>query len=193
MESSLYLRIGKKIRKIRQGNKNTLIEIANKAGVSKGLLSMIENGRTIPSLPVLLQIIKALGTDLTIFFEGISDEKSYAYIHKREEDYTPEEKEDSEGFDYFSIVSENIQNLAFLQCSILKLTPKAKREKVVTNGFTFLYLISGNIEYVLDNELILLKEGDSLFFDGKIPHVPHNNSDKMAKLLIIYLLTETSN
>lgn len=188
MESSLYLRIGKKIREIRLEKKATLLEVATKAGVSKSLLSKIENGRTVPSLPVLLQIIKALKTDLTYFFEGISDDNSYAYIHKKAEDYVAEQKEDSKGFSYYSILSENIQNIAF-QTSVLKLDPGAQREKVVTDGFTFLYLVDGEIDYILDKDVISFKRGDSLFFDGKIPHVPQNVSDKTATLLVVYLLT----
>lgn len=192
MGTGLYLRIGKKIREIRQENKMTLIEVATKANVSKSLLSKIENGRTIPSLPVLIQIIKALGTDLNHFFSDISDEISYAYIHKRAEDYTYYEKEDSEGFSYYSILSESVQNMAF-QSSLLKLEPGAKREKVVTDGYTFIYLIEGKIEYHLDKDVIQFKTGDSLFFDGKIPHVPKNNSNRIAILVVIYLLTTTKN
>lgn len=191
MESSLYLRIGKKIREIRQENKTTLFQVSTKAGVSISLLSKIENGRTVPSLPVLLQIIKALETDLSCFFDGISNENSYAFVHIKGEDCNLVEKEDSEGFSYFSILSKNIHNVAF-QSSLLRLEPAAKREKVVTDGFTFLYLIEGSVDYILDKEMVFLKAGDSLFFDGKIPHVPRNNSNRTAKILVIYLLT-TSN
>lgn len=192
MGAGLYLRIGKKIREIRQENKTTLVEIATKANVSKSLLSKIENGRTIPSLPVLLQIVKALDTDLNNFFSDISDDISYGYMHKKAEDYTFYQKEDSEGFSYYSILNESVQNMAF-QSSLLRLEPGAKREKVVTDGFTFIYLIDGDVDYLLDKDVISFKTGDSLFFDGKIPHVPQNNSTKTAILLVIYLLTTNKN
>lgn len=192
MEGGLYLRIGKKIKEIRQENKNTLNEVAIKAGVSKGLLSKIENGRTIPSLPVMIQIIKALETDLNHFFNDFSNDISYAYIHKKAVDYDLYEKEYSEGFSYYSILNKNFDNIAF-QSSILKIEPGAKRDKVVSDGFTFIYLIDGEINYVLDKEIIIFKTGDSLFFDGKIPHVPQNKTDKTAILLVIYLITTTKN
>jgi len=188
MGSSLYLNIGRKIREIRLVNKATLAEVSNDAGISKGLLSKIENGRTIPSLPVLLQIIKALNADLSTFFEGIADRNSYSYIHKKAEEYCLEEKEESEGFSYFSIMSEEVRNIT-LQSALLRLQPGAQREKVVTDGFTFLYMVEGEVEYVLDKEAISLSTGDSLFFDGRIPHVPQNNSENTAVMLVIYLLT----
>ena len=191
MKNSVYIRIGKKLRRIRQDNKATLVEIADCAGVSKSLLSKIENGRTIPSLPVLLQIIKALKTDISLFFEGITDDISYGFVHKKQNDYQPDEKEESEGFSYFSILDENIGGMV-MQTALLRLSPKANREKVVTDGYTFLYLVEGKIDYVLGDETVLFEKGDSLFFDGRIPHVPLNNSDQPATILIIYLLTSTN-
>ncbi|WP_194086720.1 helix-turn-helix domain-containing protein [Maribellus luteus] len=189
MSNNLYLKIGRKIREIRQEKKTTLAAVAEKANVSKSLLSKIENGRTIPSLPVLLGIIRSLDTDLNNFFTDLSDDISYGYIHKKQKDYIPYEKEESEGFSYYSILSENIQNIA-LQSSILKLAPNAYREKVTTDGYTFIYLIDGVVDYILDKETIQLNTGDSLFFDGKIPHVPQNNSTSSASLLVMYLLTD---
>jgi len=187
MNEQIYLRIGKRIKEIRLENRITLNEIAMEAGVSKGLLSKIENGRTIPSLPVLIEIIKVLKTDMSHFFEGISNELAYGYIHKKAADYEPEQKENAEGFQYFSILNTSVSNAVF-QSVLLKLAPAAKREKVVTDGFTFLYLIEGNVNYLLADEVIPLEPGDSLFFDGKIPHVPQNLSGSVAIMLVIYLL-----
>jgi transcriptional regulator with XRE-family HTH domain len=187
MNEQIYLRIGKRMKEIRLENRITLNEIALKAGVSKGLLSKIENGRTIPSLPVLIEIIKVLKTDMSHFFAGISNELAYGYIHKKASEYEPEQKENSEGFQYFSILNTSVSNAVF-QSVLLKLAPAAKREKVVTDGFTFLYLIEGNVNYLLADEVIPLETGDSLFFDGKIPHVPQNLSGSTAIMLVIYLL-----
>ena len=192
MNHSALLSIGKKVREIRTGKKIKLIEVAEKAGISKGLLSQVENGRTIPSLPVLLQIIKVLGVDYSVFFEGIDDPTNSPYILKKKEDYTPFEKEDAIGFNYFSVFSQSVNNMA-IQVNILELTPRAKREKVVTNGYTYLYILEGEIEYLLDEQSMELCEGDSLFFNGQIPHVPKNNSNSNAKILVIYMLSPDKN
>jgi transcriptional regulator with XRE-family HTH domain len=187
MNEQIYLRIGKRIKEIRLENRITLNEVAIKAGVTKGLLSKIENGRTIPSLPVLFGIVKVLKTDMAHFFEGISNDLSYSYIHKKFKDYEPEQKENAEGFQYFSILNTSVSNAVF-QPVLLKLSPGAKREKVVTDGFTFLYLIEGTVNYVLAEEVITLEAGDSLFFDGRIPNVPQNQSGSAALMLVIYLI-----
>ncbi len=43
--------IGKRLKDIRKKNNLTINELAFRANVSNGLVSRIENGRTIPSLP----------------------------------------------------------------------------------------------------------------------------------------------
>jgi len=161
--------------------------MALEAGVTKGLLSKIENGHTIPSLPVLIEIIKLLKTDMAQFFEGISNDLSYIYIHSKSAVYKPEQKENTNGFQYFSILNTSVSNAVF-QAALLKLAPGAKREKVVTDGFTFLYLIEGSVNYILAGEMINLEPGDALFFDRKIQHVPQNLSGSTAIMLVIYLL-----
>jgi transcriptional regulator with XRE-family HTH domain len=180
--------IGKRIKEIRLSREQKLVDVAIKSGVSKGLLSRIENGRTIPSLPVLLDIISALGEKPGGFFESIdysSGSLFYKLIKKNE--YLPIDKEDSVGFNYYSIVSKSFSETTF-NAVLLELEPHASRELVTTDGMEFIYLVSGTINYQLGNTTLLMEEGDSLFFDGRVPHLKINKSGETARILVIYLL-----
>src|SRR5579871_416508 len=73
MNEELILLLGDKIKTKRTQKNITLEQLANKAGVSKGLISQIENNRTVPSLPVLFNIIHCLDEDLKTFFEDMHD------------------------------------------------------------------------------------------------------------------------
>ena len=53
MQEDVLIQISIKIKEIRKQKNITIQELANKAGVSKGLISQIKNNRTDPSLPVL--------------------------------------------------------------------------------------------------------------------------------------------
>lgn len=187
MTDQILLRIGKKIREIRQKQQATLHEIAENAQVSKGLLSKIENGRTIPSLPVLIAIIQTLKVDMNVFFEGIDLPQPARFVHRKKSEYTPLEKEDALGFLYRYILSQNVAGLAF-EAVILDLQPGSRREKVATDGYEFKYVLKGEVTYHLGEEIVVMQEGDSLFFDGKIPHVPVNQTDQPVQMLVIYLL-----
>ncbi len=68
MTEEILLLIGERIRARRQEKNITLEQLANKAGVTKGLISQIENNRTVPSLPVLLSIVHSLDEDMRGFF-----------------------------------------------------------------------------------------------------------------------------
>ena len=188
MTTTEALKIGQRIKEFRLINEMRLYDVAEKAGISKGLLSRIENNRAIPSVPVMISIIKALNTNLENFFEGIDDMGTSFYIHCSKSYYTALKKEDSIGFNYFNITNQVFYNIGF-QATILHLEPNAYREKVTTEGFEFLFILKGNLEYHLDKDCIQLQEGDSLFFNGRIPHVPKNNSHEMVSLLVIYLIT----
>lgn len=181
--------IGEKIREYRNEKNIKLFEAAARADISKGLLSKIENGRAIPSLPVLLQILKSLDVNLADFFnevESYTDSPLYFLIKK--EDYRPINKEDAAGFNYFSVFQQSFSSVAF-NVTYLELEPKAKRALVTTDGYEFIYLVDGTIDYVLGGDEFTLEKGDSLFFNGNIPHVKKNPYGETAKILVIYLLT----
>ena len=180
--------IGKRIKEIRLSKALKLVEVAVKASVSKGLLSRIENGRTIPSLPVLFDIITALEEKPASFFESIAySSGSPFYMLIRQEEYQPIEKEDSVGFHYFSIVSQSFSDVTF-NAVLLRLAPNASREMVTTDGMEFIYLTEGNIDYKLGDTIVTMNEGDSLFFDGRVPHLKINHTEQIARILVIYLL-----
>ena len=75
MQEDILIQISNKIKEIRKQKNITIQELANKAGVSKGLISQIKNNRTDPSLPVLWNIVHSLNLDLNDFFKEISLKK----------------------------------------------------------------------------------------------------------------------
>ncbi len=192
MNTEVLLHIGQRIKKFRREKNLRIHEMARKANVSKGLISKIENGRTIPSLPVLISLIKTLDIDLEVFFKDIDTSDKSFYIHKKRNEYIPITKENSVGFDYNVILNQSFSNTA-IEAVFLNIKPNARRKKVVTDGYEFLFLLKGKLDYYLDTDLVVLEEGDSLFFDGAIPHVPKNNSDEVATLLVLYIITQEKN
>ncbi len=187
MNGQLIVRIGRKIRETRLRQQLKLQEIADTAEISKGLLSRIENGRTVPSLPVLLSIIRALQVPMDTFFEGIDQMSPAPYVHRRAVEYTPFGKEEAVGFLYEHILNHNVFNLD-LEATILTLQPGSQYEPIVTEGFKFKYILKGEVEYRLGEDTVLLQAGDSLFFNGRIPHLPTNRTKQPASMLAICLL-----
>ncbi|GGZ14025.1 cupin [Echinicola pacifica] len=182
--------IGKKIKEIRKNNNQTILTLAQEAEVSNGLISRIENGRTIPSLPVLLNIIQALKVEVPEFFNALPKQKQANFLVCKAADQTLIEKEEeAEGFVYKSILGKQFSSMG-MEAVLLEIHPGSKRTAVVTDAYELKYMIAGECDYHIGEEKVSLSEGDCLFFDGRIPHLPSNISQSVAKMLVIYFYQE---
>lgn len=187
MQEDILIQISNKIKEIRKARNVTVQQLANEAKVSKGLISQIENNRTVPSLPVLMNIVHSLHLDLTDFFRDISPANNQQKVFViRAKDYQLFEKEAAKGFVYKRIMTRNMHGdpADFI---LLRLKKGAKRNKIVyTDAFEYKYVIKGRVEYLIDDKTYILEEGDSLFFDGRLGHKPANISNDDALMLVIY-------
>jgi len=63
------LKLGNKLRRLRQKRNLTQEELADRCELSKGFISQVERDLTSPSIATLADILESLGTDLKSFFE----------------------------------------------------------------------------------------------------------------------------
>lgn len=187
MQEEILIQISNKIKEKRREKNITIQELATRAKVSKGLISQIENNRTIPSLLVLVNIISSLNLDLNEFFKDIALETSDSkVIIKRKEEYRKFEKENAKGFSYKRVLTKNIKNLP-IDIVLLELKKGAKRQNMVkTEAYEYKYIIKGSVEYLIENETYLLEEGDSLLFDGRLNHKPTHVGNVDTLILVVY-------
>ncbi len=191
MEASLF-KLAKAIKKRRQERNLNLEELAALAGVSKSLISKIENFRTIPSLPVIIRLAQALHTNLSELSAGIeSNVDAEEYIVVRRDEREREEREEATGFIYHTLAMRNIGGILF-ESSILTLERDARRKPVTSDGHEFLYILKGSIEFFFGDHKIELHQGDAFLFDGRLPHVPKNIGRGEAEFLVVYLIDKSS-
>ncbi|ULQ52023.1 helix-turn-helix domain-containing protein [Flavihumibacter fluvii] len=190
MQEDILIKISYKIKECRKDKKITVQELANQSNVSKGLISQIENNRTVPSLPVLMSIIHALNLDLKDFFKDISQDgqEQKVFVIKAKA-YQPFQKESTRGFAYKRILTHTM-NSGPVDIILLTLKKGATRNKVVhTDAYEYKYVIKGKVSYQIDGQDYILEEGDSLFFDGRLGHKPANIGKSDAQLLVLYYFT----
>ncbi|MEG1229170.1 MAG: helix-turn-helix transcriptional regulator, partial [Flavobacterium sp.] len=85
MEGAILLEISKRIKQYRIEKGFTVQELADLSDVSKGMISQIENGRSIPSLTVLLSVVSALQINLSEFFKDMTQEDEMVIIKRKDE------------------------------------------------------------------------------------------------------------
>jgi transcriptional regulator with XRE-family HTH domain len=183
------IKLGSSIKSFRKEQNLTLAVLSKMTGLTAGLLSRIENFRTIPSLPVLLKIAEALKVTPAELLAGIGETNSPKWTLIKKNERTAVERENNKGFMYEMLLDTEI-SACNLQSFVLSIEPGAIREKVKTDGDQFVFILKGNIVFNLEDEKINLNEGDILFFDGNIEHVPENPGNETAVLLAVYLLKE---
>ena len=187
-DNSLF-NIGLNIRQARRKRELTLSDIARHAGISKGLLSKIENFRTLPSLPVLSAIARSLNLKLGNLMEGIGVEAKTAGQFVGVAGRLPFKREKARGFHYAALIACVLGNIGF-ESVVLTLKPGAKRKPVSTDGHEFIFMLKGEIMFRVGSEAIKLSAGDAFYFDGHLPHTPQNLTKSTAELLVIYLLKQ---
>lgn len=189
----VYHKIGGLIRRYRKEKGLKLLDLSGLTGIKSAMLSKIENGRMLPTIPTLFTIIRKLGIKPETFFSELSAENSFpGYLLLRHDSYAHYEKEEgATGFEYQSILENNFEGGAF-QISLLTLHPGAKRQQVSTAAYEFVYVLNGSLQYQLEDKVFDLYEGDSLFFDGNINHVPIHHQNTTVRLLVMYFFGELS-
>ena len=71
---------------------------------------------------------------------------------------------------------------------LLDLEPGAARSRITGSGVESLYILGGHGFYHLGPDTVEVREGDMLFFDSSIPHVPENPGPGIMRILVNYYL-----
>ncbi|WP_019120714.1 helix-turn-helix domain-containing protein [Brevibacillus massiliensis] len=170
--------IGQKIRMFRKEKGFTLEVLADKTGLSKGLLSQVERGISQPSLDSLWKITRALEASFAQFFEELDQKRVYhIYKEKRREMLFPE----STGS--YSLLSKG--GNAKLGLIEVRLQPGdvARDRFVQQEGEECLVVTKGTVEVKAGEDTFYLKTGDSLHIDSIQQRVISNQGNEEAIIL----------
>lgn len=172
--------VGRKLRELRSRRGLSLRGLANLSGLNVNTLSLIENGRSSPSVSTLQQLARALEVSISTFFESQPAEKKVVF--------TPADQRPQATFG-----STQMQNLgrdlagSTVQPFAVTLKPGTGSgdRLIVHTGHEFVYCLSGSIRYQIDEDEYFLKAGDSLVFEAHLPHCWKNISGDTAEILLI--------
>jgi transcriptional regulator with XRE-family HTH domain len=169
--------LGTKIRKLRQRRSMTLQEVSILSGLSKSLLSQIENDASAPPLTTLIRIAKALGVKIGYFFRDQLREQCISVVRqadRREAAKLPHNRPATMGYHYISL-AHPIAN-QHMEPFWVKFEPRQHKENTYYQhpGEEFLYVQEGHLIFESGERAITLGPGDSLYFDSSMPHLVKN-------------------
>ncbi len=181
------LKVGEKVRELREKNGRTLQDMADRTGYSSALLSQIENHMVSPPLGALFKIARALDVKVGAFF-GDDPREPFAIVRKDERRHISRfaSKEGvSYGYAYESLGFDKKDR--HMEPFLVTLEPATlKSEKLSAHdGEEFIFVLEGEMEVILAKHKDVLYPGDCIYYDSTIPHKVQCHREIPAKILAV--------
>ncbi|MHC1739860.1 MAG: NifB/NifX family molybdenum-iron cluster-binding protein [Anaerolineaceae bacterium] len=172
--------VGRRLRELRIRRGFSLRGLADHSGLNVNTLSLVENGKSSPSVSTLQQLALALNVPISAFFESEPVDKHVVF--------TPADQRPQVAFSSTQMQSLG-KDLAgnVVQPFVVSLKPgiSSGDQKIVHTGHEFVYCLSGIIHYQVEKEEFLLNPGDSLVFEAHLPHFWENKGTDIAQILLV--------
>ena len=172
-----HMNIGEKIKSIRIKKNLTQEELADRCELTKGFISQVERDLTSPSIATLVDILEGLGTNLNDFF---SDDQIEQVVFRKE--------------DAFEMINEELKyNLQWIipnaqknQMEPILLTLEEGgryKEEIAHDGQEFGYVLEGEINIHLGENIFQAKKGESFYYNSGKNHYLSNCGKGVAKII----------
>ncbi len=183
-DNQLEVAIGRQVRQFRQQLGMTVVEVASLAGMSRGMLSKIENGMTSPSLATLRALSGALNVPVTSLFRKYEEQRDATFV-KADQGLLIERRGSRAGHQY-QLLGHNVGKGLAVEPYLVTLTEKSEVFPLFQHsGTEFIYILEGEVLYRHAGETYELGPGDSLFFDSDAPHGPEELLKLPIRLLSV--------
>jgi transcriptional regulator with XRE-family HTH domain len=182
---SLGRHIGATIRQLRLEHNLTIAAVSERAGISRGMLSKIENSLAATSLETLEQLANALGVTLAKLFQNYNLPRGAAQLVKKGEGMEVVRRGTRLGHTYQLLAYDQGPHKTF-EPFLISLEDSMEQFPAFEHpGTEFIHMLEGVLEYRVGDETFVLNSGDSLTFRGEIPHRPENLIKTPIKFLAI--------
>ena len=172
--------VGQRLRDVRTKRSLTIRDLARISDLNVNTLSMIENGKTSPSLETLQQLSFALETPMVTFFEDSTPKKKIAH-HKASQ---------RPGVAFAHGTLEDLgagMTRRGVESFLVTLKPHSNSGEnlMVHTGLEIVFCLEGQLTYTIEDQNFVLEPGDSLFFEAHLPHRWQNTGTTPTRSLLV--------
>ncbi len=172
--------VGERLKTLRQDAGLSQRQLAERAGVPHGQISMIETGRSSPSVASLRRILGGLGITMSAFFEP--DETPAAQVFFRSRELTDLTGHLGDGVGIAQVgnaLAHGLQILAETYAPGAD-TGEAMLDHEANEGGI---VVAGEIEVTVGDQTLVLGPGDAYLFDSRAPHRFRNTGAVPARVI----------
>ena len=189
---SLEASVGLAIRELRLRDGLTLAQVSDRAGLSSGMLSKIENGQTAAGTDTLARIARALGVSMGVLFSKYDATGTSAQHVKKGQGMEVVRRGTRSGHTYHLLAYDQGPAKLF-EPFLITMDDDSQRYPTFQHpGTEFLYMLEGRLEYRCAQQIYRLEPGDSLSFPGNVPHGPERLMKFPIKFLSIIIYPQAA-
>ena len=177
---STEVNVGRRLRQLRAERSISLRALVEQSSLNVNTLSLIENGKTSPSVSTLQQVAAALKVPITAFFEIETAPQTIVYQKASERC--------SAAFTHGSLANLGAGfTHPDLEPFIVTLEPEADSgdSPIVHTGLEFVFCLEGQVCYQVEGQNFTLDPGDSLVFEAHLPHRWYNAGKTPSRSLLL--------
>ncbi len=182
------LKIGQRIKELRQKKHLTLQDLATKTQLDKATLAKIEGDEAVPPLGTLLKVSRALDVSMAFFFEDEVEVERLSVTRAGERvrvKRRPHHQEGEVDYVYESLEPKNPKK--HMEPFLVEFQPMDTASMIFMShaGEEFHFVVEGKLEFRTDDRVEVLYPGDSLYFESEMNHSFRSLEDKPAKVLVV--------
>jgi transcriptional regulator with XRE-family HTH domain len=172
--------VGIRLRELRQERGLSMRSLARLSGLSTNALSMIERGRTSPSVSTLYKISEALEIPITAFFRTEPPRQAIVFRKADGRSQVQFQRGLWEGLGGESFIGR-------VEPFMLTLEGGATSgpHGLVHSGHEFVICLKGQLEYEVEEQRFSINPGDSLLFASKLRHRWRNPGKSTTNVLFV--------
>lgn len=170
-ELELEVAIARNVRQLRHNSGLSVGDMAARIGISKAMLSKVENAQTSCSLSTLALLSKGFDVPVTYLFRGADTERPASFVKAGKG--TPIVRSGSQAGHEYHLLGGLRGEHKRLECLMVTLTEASDVYPLFQHpGTEFIYMLDGVMDYSHGRSEYRLEPGDSLQFDGEGVHGP---------------------
>lgn len=171
--------VGERIKSIRIGRGLTVASLADRTGLSKGLISQVENDKTSPSLSTLAKIAEGLGVPPAYLL--MQAEEGIAVVRGGERSVY------QFGPDQIKVELLTCRSAKQLRAVLVEFLPGTStgEDSHAHPGEEWALVLEGRLQVVQGEHSVVVEPGDAWSWKGCVPHRVINVGESIARVISV--------
>lgn len=181
------IKVGFRVKHFRDVLKMTIDDLSTKSGISSDVIESIEKGEVVPAVSILAKLARSLGQRLGTFTDDqFLPDPIITRNGEGQEGFVTHTVSPSEGYVYHSLAFGKPDR--HMDPFRIDLEPNRHQEFGSHEGEELLICASGEVELFYGSEKIILKPGDTAYYNTVVKHGVRAVGDKKAVVYAVIFM-----